>query len=178
MVFLLNSIAISIKRIFASLVNIILFRYVYEFVRYRVMTGVMGFMIAMYACQYIRKFANTYYSALKKRALANSKSKVKEFDAKNLDSIVLDYDEFEKMNDLDKEPLKSILIGFKERSVDCCKNDLFDYIFSAATHSFLLSFVTMIGIEYVQNKYEYGVMTSIIYCASVPFLICFGSSYR
>lgn len=179
MVFLVNALALSIKRIIVSLINIILFRFVYEFVRSRLITGVMGFMIAMYSCDYIRKFAYKQYSALRKRTMLNSKnSKIHEFNPKNLESTTVDYNQFETLTDLADTPLKKTLVSFKEHAHAKCKNDLFDFIFNAATHSFFLSFATMIGIEYVQSTYQYGVIVSILYCASLPFIVCFGSSYR
>jgi hypothetical protein len=182
MVFLVNALAISFKRIIFSLFNIIIFRYVYEFIRTRLITGVMGFLLSMYACDYIRKFFNSQYTALKKRSAARtSTSTFHEFTSKNLESLVLDYDQFETLTDLDnnnKHQLKTKLDTFKANTKLKCKNDLFDFIFNAATHSFLLSFATMIAIEYVQNKYELSVIQSILYCVTLPFIICFGSSYR
>lgn len=176
MVFLFNALTISFKRVLSTLWNIILFRYVYEFVRSRIFTGVVGFIIAMYISDYIRKFLYRQYAALKKRAFANSKQVEAVFDPKYLDSLVLDYEQFEDTSE--DETLNDKLNKFKEVTLIKCKNDLFAYIFTASTHSVLLSFLTMFSIEYVQSAYEYSVMQSILYCSVIPFIICFGSSYR
>ncbi len=183
MVFLVNAIGISFKRIVSSLMNIIIFRYVYDFIRTRVITGVMGFILTMYACNYIRKFFNKQYTLLKKRSAARSKTIVfHEFASKNLQSLVVEYDQFENLPDLainsKNQELKTKLENFKANAIAKCNNDLFDFIFNAATHSILLSFAIMISIEYVQSLYELGVIQSILYCVSIPFFICFGSSYR
>ena len=176
MVFLLNALTISSKRVFSTLWNIILFRCVYEFVKSRIFTGVVGFIIAIYVSDYIRKFLYRQWAALKKRAFQNSKAIENEFDPKYLESIVLEYDQLE--NTTENDELNKTLLKFKERTQIKCKNDLFDYIFTASTHSVLLSFITMFSIEIVQSNYGYGVMTSILYCSTIPFILCFGSSYR
>ena len=130
----------------------------------------------MYISDYIRKFLYRQYAALKKRAFENSKQVEAVFDAKYLESLVLDYEQFEK--DSEDETLNEQLGKFKEITLAKCKSDLFAYIFTASTHSVLLSFLTMFSIEYVQSLYEYSVMQSILYCSVIPFIICFGSSYR
>lgn len=171
MVFLAKALIIGIKRIISTIVSILAFRYVYEFVKLWIMKGIPGFMLTIYLSNKVRDYMYRQYDRLKRKS-----SKKAEFNFRNIEPMSLEYNALDKM---DNDPADQTAIDmFKKNAELSCKNDLFEYVFSAATNSSLFSFLTIIAIEYMQEKYNYSVLTSIIYCASIPFFICFGSSYR
>lgn len=174
MVFLAKAFVIGIKRIISTIFSILAFRYVYDFVKIWLIQGVPGFMLTIYLSNKVRDYINKQYYRLKKKT--DLKAGRKEFNFRNIESLSLEYNALKKT---DNDPSDQNTIDlFKKNAILSCKNDLFEYVFSAATNSSLFSFLTIIAIEYMQDKYKYSIITSILYCASIPFFICFGSSYR
>lgn len=166
MYFLIDALKISSEKVFVSIINILVFRFIYDQVRNRITTGFFAFFITIYVSGQARSFIFNSIKSIKKKFINSKKSNhIDDFKPSNLSSSEIE------LNDL-KRIISNYGLEFK------CQRDLFSFIFNSSTNSSLLNLIIMISIELIHSKYGIDIPTSILYCISVAFVVMFGSSYR
>ena len=163
MLFVFDALKLSSKKVFLSILNIIVFRFIYDLISQWIMTGTGGLFLTIYVTNQVRGIMNNFYKSFKRSYYLKKNKPYEEFDKKNLSS-------FETK--LSGSTIKELDLDKK------CQKDLFSYIFNAGSNSSLINLVTIIGIEYIHNKYELSTPISILYCVSIAFVVIFGSSLR
>ena len=167
MVFFTKALIVSIKRVILTLFNIVLFRYLLDFIQKCISEGALGFLITIYLSDKIKKAIYQKYQevqkAAAKKASPNSEYNINRF---SILQLTVDFSECNLSPD------------FLSNAESSGHDDLFNYIFNSSTNSSLLNFLTIIGIEFLSNTYKINIFRAILYCVSMTFVICFGSSYR
>ena len=167
MVFLVKALIIALKRVILTLFNIVLFRYLLDFIQKWISEGAFGFIITIYLSDKIKKAIYQRYLEAQKAA-AKKASPNTEYNINRFSILHLTVD----LSECNLSP------NFLSNAELSSRDDLFNYIFNAATNSSLLNFLTIIGIEFLCNTYKINIVQAILYCVSITFVICFGSSYR
>lgn len=163
MPFVLDALKLSSEKVFGSIINIIIFRFVYDLITKWVVTGAGAIFLTIYTTNQVRAAMSKMHKSFKRNLCLKQNKPYEEFDSKKLSS------EQVKLN----QSLKT------EYNLDSkCQKDLFSHIFNSGSNSSLLNFITIIAVEYIHNNYGLSIPLSIFYCVSIAFVIIFVSSLR
>jgi hypothetical protein len=163
MLFIIEALKISMKRVSMTCISILVFQYMNYYIKAYILTGVSGFFLTIYLSSKVKTSFYGHVRKIKQAILpSHSSSSCSIFDIGNVEFYDLSKD------DVDTDLLNSMK--------DDCLNQLFSFIFNSASQSSLLSLFSIIGIEYLRSKFELSLLMSMFYCVGISFLICFGSS--
>lgn len=151
MILLKGAFSLTLKRVFNTIINILLFRITYSFIKAYVFTGFSGFIATIYINGKIKSF---FEGLLRKKFVDKP-----EFDVSKV--------KFGPNNE--HESLFKQLFANSEAN-------LFANIFSSASNSSLLSLITIISIEYLNE--HINLVFSILICVFIAFVITFVSSIK
>ena len=173
MIILSKAIKIAVEKVFSTIFNIVVFRNVYSFVQIW-LSGIYAFIAVIYITPYVKGAILAVISNIRATLAPKSlqEDKLNIFNKQSLNSVELNTTKETNSS------IATIQSSFLESMKTQSQIDLFSYIFTCSSKSSLLNLATIIGVEYVHSNYEYNIVHSILYCVSITFVICFGSSLR
>lgn len=163
-----DAVKIATEKVIQSILNIFIFRNIYSATRIW-LSGFYAFFLTIYISSKLRALGVKIFRQAKNLLFPDLKKYDIEFDKANLESINLAEPNQEQVQLIDE---------FIKKNKENAQIDLFSCIFGSSSQSSLLNLFIFVAIEYLNDKYFENLLVSCLFCISIAFILCFGSSFR